>query len=399
MVDRCQVLASLRVLDLGDADTDGVGRLLADLGADVLKIEPPGGTPDRAAPPSVGGASIGFALHNANKRAAVLDATVEQDRARLLELVSEARHPDRRRCAHGRRSVRHHVRRTRRSVRPPRRACPSVTSAPQGRVRTGRRPTRCSTRCRPPCLARVRPPGAPCFRRSASHRRPPRYRPPGPRSSRTITGCVVARETTSTSRDSRRSCKRWIHRSARRDRPRSDRNGPANCGVAAHETNRSTRPSLAATASYESVCCRPANGGACGPGSASPTQFADPKFETIAARYAVSRELNAAIAQLFGPQTWTRSSPKDSAVACPSRPCSRLREALASEHFRSVGALTDFELAPGIRLSVPTGPIVVDGRHTGIARARSASRGGRAVVASVRTTGWRRGQRTRRTAV
>ena len=34
-----------------------------------------------------------------------------------------------------------------------------------------------------------------------------------------------------------------------------------------------------------------------------PEQFADPKFDTIAARYAASRELNAAIAELFASQT------------------------------------------------------------------------------------------------
>ena len=61
------------MLDLGDAESDGVGRLFADLGADVLKIEPPGGSPPRRALPTSAGASIPFALHNANKRGAVLD--------------------------------------------------------------------------------------------------------------------------------------------------------------------------------------------------------------------------------------------------------------------------------------------------------------------------------------
>ena len=61
------------MLDLGGAESDAVSRLLADLGADVLKIEPPAGSPARSALPSVAGASIPFALHNANKRGAVLD--------------------------------------------------------------------------------------------------------------------------------------------------------------------------------------------------------------------------------------------------------------------------------------------------------------------------------------
>jgi crotonobetainyl-CoA:carnitine CoA-transferase CaiB-like acyl-CoA transferase len=37
------LLDALRVLDLSDGDTDAVTRLFADLGADVLKLEPPGG--------------------------------------------------------------------------------------------------------------------------------------------------------------------------------------------------------------------------------------------------------------------------------------------------------------------------------------------------------------------
>ncbi len=55
-----------------------------------LKIEPPGGHSDRSAAPSVGGVGIGFALHNANKRAATLDPASEQDRARWLELVADS---------------------------------------------------------------------------------------------------------------------------------------------------------------------------------------------------------------------------------------------------------------------------------------------------------------------
>lgn len=84
------LLASLRVLDLGDGASDAVTRLLADLGADVLKIEPPGGAAARCAPPAIGGVSIPFALHNANKRCAVLDPRDDQDRRQLGELARQA---------------------------------------------------------------------------------------------------------------------------------------------------------------------------------------------------------------------------------------------------------------------------------------------------------------------
>lgn len=84
------LLAGLRVLDLGGGDSDAVTRLLADLGADVLKIESPGGNAGRSALPSVGGISIPFALHNANKRTMALDPAEDADRRRLLDLAATA---------------------------------------------------------------------------------------------------------------------------------------------------------------------------------------------------------------------------------------------------------------------------------------------------------------------
>ena len=49
------LLACLRVLDLCDGAGDGITRLLADLGAEVLKVEPPPGSPPVAhVPPSTG---------------------------------------------------------------------------------------------------------------------------------------------------------------------------------------------------------------------------------------------------------------------------------------------------------------------------------------------------------
>ena len=49
------------------------GALLADMGADVVKIEPPEGDLMRAWPPMVGDYSQYFASVNRNKRSVVLD--------------------------------------------------------------------------------------------------------------------------------------------------------------------------------------------------------------------------------------------------------------------------------------------------------------------------------------
>ena len=47
--------------------------LLADLGADVIKVEPPGGDMSRATPPIRNGESVSFVALNRNKRSLVLD--------------------------------------------------------------------------------------------------------------------------------------------------------------------------------------------------------------------------------------------------------------------------------------------------------------------------------------
>ena len=84
------LLASLRVLDLGDGESDAVTRLFADLGADVIKVESPAGNSGRTELPTLGGVSIPFALHNANKRAVVLDPDLVADRNRLIDLAAGA---------------------------------------------------------------------------------------------------------------------------------------------------------------------------------------------------------------------------------------------------------------------------------------------------------------------
>ncbi|MFM9033369.1 MAG: CoA transferase [Mycobacterium sp.] len=84
------LLAHMRVLDLCDGEADTVTRLLADLGADVIKIEPPGGGTARSARPTLAGVSIPFSLHNANKRSVALDPADPADRRRLVELAAGA---------------------------------------------------------------------------------------------------------------------------------------------------------------------------------------------------------------------------------------------------------------------------------------------------------------------
>lgn len=66
------------------------GSLLADLGAEVVKVESPGGDTLRSWPPLSEGYSENFASLNRNKRSIALDLKDEGDRAVALALVAEA---------------------------------------------------------------------------------------------------------------------------------------------------------------------------------------------------------------------------------------------------------------------------------------------------------------------
>ena len=88
---------ALRVIELAD-DPGGefAGKLLADLGADVVKIEPPGGVPGRSIGPFADGrdgepdAGLHFWTYNTSKRSLVLDDTSLDGRQLRDELIATA---------------------------------------------------------------------------------------------------------------------------------------------------------------------------------------------------------------------------------------------------------------------------------------------------------------------
>lgn len=88
-------LSHVRVIDLTDVRGAMAGRMLADLGADVLKVEPPGGDPDRLRAPFAGdvvGAdrSLAFLFRHANKQGAVADPKTGRGRKRFDFLCAHA---------------------------------------------------------------------------------------------------------------------------------------------------------------------------------------------------------------------------------------------------------------------------------------------------------------------
>jgi crotonobetainyl-CoA:carnitine CoA-transferase CaiB-like acyl-CoA transferase len=89
-------LGHIRIVELGDIPASYATRLLADLGADVIKVEPPGGDPNRLLPPFAGNIedperSLTFINANTNKRSIVLDLqTSSRDREIFAKLLASA---------------------------------------------------------------------------------------------------------------------------------------------------------------------------------------------------------------------------------------------------------------------------------------------------------------------
>lgn len=88
-------LSDLRILELPGELVAYGGKLLADLGADVIKVEPASGDPMRRCGPFLGGdphpeKSLAFLYLNTNKRSITLDITTADGRAVLKELVKTA---------------------------------------------------------------------------------------------------------------------------------------------------------------------------------------------------------------------------------------------------------------------------------------------------------------------
>lgn len=93
--DNQGMLSCYRVLDLTDAKGFFCGKILGDLGADVVKIEKPGGEPDRARGPFYKDIvdpekSLYWFAYNTNKRSITLDIEKADGKALFKSLVKTA---------------------------------------------------------------------------------------------------------------------------------------------------------------------------------------------------------------------------------------------------------------------------------------------------------------------
>ena len=88
-------LEGFRVLDLADEKGSACTRYFADLGADVIKVEPPGGHPTRARPPFAHSQqhperSLYFLHYNANKRSITLNLDSPDGQSLFRRLAATA---------------------------------------------------------------------------------------------------------------------------------------------------------------------------------------------------------------------------------------------------------------------------------------------------------------------
>ncbi|MCB1691653.1 MAG: CoA transferase [Pseudomonadales bacterium] len=88
-------LTGIRVIELASERISFAGKLLADMGADVILVEPPGGDPSRRYPPFVDdepgeNRSLYFMHYNTSKRGVVLDMNDATGQERFRELIEGA---------------------------------------------------------------------------------------------------------------------------------------------------------------------------------------------------------------------------------------------------------------------------------------------------------------------
>lgn len=88
-------LQGIRVLELSNERISFAGKLMADMGAEVILVEPPGGEPSRGYPPffdpdtdpDADRQSLYFWHYNTNKKSIVLDLNLASDQERFRRLI------------------------------------------------------------------------------------------------------------------------------------------------------------------------------------------------------------------------------------------------------------------------------------------------------------------------
>jgi crotonobetainyl-CoA:carnitine CoA-transferase CaiB-like acyl-CoA transferase len=361
--DPRRLLASLRVLDLSGDDGDAVTRLLADLGADVLKVEPPGGSPSRTRAPTLRGTSLRFALHNANKRSTVLDPAETDDRTRLVELagsadiVVDSGNPGHA-AAYGTSCADL-------ADRYPQLVALSITDF-------GTTGPRSSWQATDPVLYAL----SGSLSRSGPTTGTPVLPPDGIASA---TAAVQAGWAALVAYYNRLRCGSGDYIDfSRFDAvvmaldPVFGAHGQAGAGQRGHNRwrgrpkNQDSYPIYPCQDGYVRLCVlSPRQWHGLRRWLGEPEEFQDPKYDLLGARFAAWPQIGALVQQLFAGQTMKALVSTGQAHGVPIAAVLSPAQILASDHFQSVGAIADVELVPGVHACVPTGYFAVDGQHIG----------------------------------
>jgi crotonobetainyl-CoA:carnitine CoA-transferase CaiB-like acyl-CoA transferase len=364
MVDGRGLLESLRVLDLCRDDGAPMSRLLADLGADVLKVEPPGGATSRNQPPALSGVSIAFTLHNANKRSTVLNpAAAAADRARFLELaagadiVVDSGIPGQAAaygvsCAELADRYRHLV-------------AVSITDF-------GVSGPRSSWRATDPVFYAL----SGSLSRSGPTTGTPVLPPDGIASA---TAAVQAAWAALAAYYNRLRCGTGDYVDfSRFDAvvtaldPAFGAHGQAAAGIRRPDRwrgrpkNQEAYPIYRCADGYVRLCVMsPRQWRGLRRWLGEPAQFQDPAYDVIAARFAAWPRISVLVEDLFAGQTMKALVSAGQGHGVPIAAVLSPSQILASDHFGSVGAITDAELVSGEHARVPVGYFRVDGQRTG----------------------------------
>jgi crotonobetainyl-CoA:carnitine CoA-transferase CaiB-like acyl-CoA transferase len=354
-------LAGVRVLDLTEGPGEMCGRLLADLGADVLLIEPPGGMASRRAEPVIGGTSLRFAVHHANKRSEVIDWRTPSGRDRLLELARSAdimienQRPGTLTAAGIGPDDLHRVN--------PRLVITSITDFGQ----TGPYRYWAATDWVHMALNSV-------LSRSGLPGQPP-LMPPG----------RLADETASAQAAWVTLVALWAARRTGHgdhvdvsvletvlqtlDTPYELGGPPADAGPAGRPDARHQYPIFPCADGYVRICVlSQRQWRAMFSWLGEPAEFADPKYDQVRTRFAAAASLHELIGKLFADQTRAELVAAGQQRGVPIASVQSPAEVMQSVHFRERGTWQEILLPDGTAGLVPSGFLDIDGQRAGIRR-------------------------------
>ncbi|WP_408899774.1 CoA transferase (plasmid) [Nocardioides sp. R1-1] len=96
-----------------------------------------------------------------------------------------------------------------------------------------------------------------------------------------------------------------------------------------------------------------------------PEEFREPRFQTIIGRDQEKEALGRAYVELFRGRTKSELAAEGQTRGIPIAPVLNLAEVVEQEHFRQRGAFVDAELAPGVAAVIPSGFVEIDGERIG----------------------------------